>query len=110
MLCDREDQALRAIWRVVSALDARVVMLVYDGLMLLSGPRTRRATLERAATKAASEQLGCVMPVVIKPMKLPVAMKVVTDLRSELAKLKRKYAGVTKANTLLRKQIKSLSS
>ena len=109
VLCDHEDQALRAIWSAVSQLGAKIVMLVYDGLMLLPG-RARRCTLEAAATQAASNALGCFMPCVIKPMKLPKAMRVVTDLRAKNAKLKLGRANDKRALKLCRAQIKTLKS
>ena len=92
VLCEREDRALRAIWRAVAAKGARVVQLVYDGLMLLPG-RARRSVLERAATRAATDALGCDMPCVFKEMKLPKPLRVIMRKDAEIAKLKKLLKG-----------------
>ncbi len=106
-LCDREDTALRAIWRAVSALGASVVMLVYDGLMLLPG-RARKSTLERAATRAASDALGCTMPVLAKPMKLPKAAALLIEQRATIAKLRAENSKLRKQRRADHKTIKFL--
>jgi hypothetical protein len=112
LLCEREDTALRAIWRAVTAAGARVVMLVYDGLMLLPG-RARRKRLESVATKAASDALGCAMPVLAKPMALPKAVSVlikqrkqIASQRDQIAKLKKRRVADSKTIALLRKMQK----
>ena len=80
-----EDRALRAIWRAVEKLGASVIMLVYDGLMLLLNGAASQDELAAAATKAATAASGCEMPTRFKPMKLPPAMREIIRLRQQIA-------------------------
>lgn len=71
-----EDKALRAIWKEVEALGAKVIMPVYDGLMLL--PReANKVELAAAATEAATKACGCPMPTRFKPMEIEGCLKVI---------------------------------
>jgi hypothetical protein len=108
-LCATEDRALCAIWQAVHALGARVVMLVYDGLMLIPGPASRDA-LADAATLAATQACGIQMPTRFKEMKLPEAMNVILRKDREIAKLSKQYAGSKRTVTHLRDMIEKLTA
>ncbi len=117
-LCSIEDRALRAIHASVEALGAEVVMLVYDGLMLLSHGADLDE-LAAAATKAATCAAGCAMPTRFKGMKLPSVMQLVLKLEREsateiaerdtvIAQQKREIAHVASENALLRMEVARL--
>ncbi len=107
VLCEREDTALRAIWRAVSDAGARVVMLVYDGLMLIPG-RARVSVLESVASKAARSVLGCEMPVRSKEMKLPKAVGVIIKQREQIAQQREQIAKLKKRRVADSKTIATL--
>lgn len=90
-LCAVEDRALRAIWDAVAKLGAKVVMLVYDGLMLLpQGADTDE--LSRAATAAATRVCGCTMPARFKAMELPQVMQDHLDHKSAMREKRKTIA------------------